>query len=132
MVSAAQVANCVYVVPSYRAALLHGGTRTLSVRSEACVGLRPTHSLPPGRRWNIRHGMLRRGRVKWVRRTAKGRRLKREGNTRMPAKIQANHPASQTTKQKSKPPAPRSRKNEYRRQASTPKASQTTPPNYEI
>jgi hypothetical protein len=25
------------------------------VRSEACVALRPTHSLPPGRQWNIRH-----------------------------------------------------------------------------
>src|SRR6266702_6112988 len=73
MVSAAQVANCVQVVPSYRAALLHGGTRALSVRSEACVALRPTHSLPPGQRWNIRHGVRRRGCMKWVMRIERER-----------------------------------------------------------
>ena len=33
---AAQVANCVQVVASYSLALLQGGTRALSVRSEAC------------------------------------------------------------------------------------------------
>ncbi len=52
----------------YSLALLQGGTRALSVRSEACEVLRPTHSLPPGRPWNIWHGVLRRGRVKRVRR----------------------------------------------------------------
>src|ERR1700757_814321 len=41
------------------------------VRSEACEALRPTHSLPPGRPWNIWHGMLQRGCVKRVRRSFK-------------------------------------------------------------
>ena len=36
MVCAAQVANCVQVVASYKLALLQGGTRVLSVRSGAC------------------------------------------------------------------------------------------------
>ncbi len=31
----------------------------------------PTHSLPPGRPWNIWYGMLRRGSVKRVRRSAR-------------------------------------------------------------
>ncbi len=35
MVCAAQVANCVQVVAAYSLALLQGGTRALSVRSEA-------------------------------------------------------------------------------------------------
>src|SRR6266702_7273965 len=71
MVCAAQVANCVQVVATYTLALLHGGTRALSVRSEACVARRPTYSLPPGRRRNIRRGTLRRGRAKRVRRTVR-------------------------------------------------------------
>src|SRR6202008_492823 len=68
---AAQGANCVSVVASYRLALLQGGTRALSGRSEACEVLGPTHSLPPGRRWNIWRGMMQRGCVKRVRRTAR-------------------------------------------------------------
>ena len=36
MVRAAQVANCVQVVASYSLALLQGGTRAQSVRSEGC------------------------------------------------------------------------------------------------
>ena len=71
MINAAQVANCVQVVASNRIALLQGGTHALSVRSEACEVLRPTHSLPPGRRWNIWHGMMPRRCVKRVRRTAR-------------------------------------------------------------
>ncbi|SKC80341.1 hypothetical protein SAMN06266956_3534 [Paraburkholderia hospita] len=43
----------------------------LSVRSEACVALRPTHSLPPGRQRNIWQGMLQRGCVKRVMRVFK-------------------------------------------------------------
>jgi hypothetical protein len=39
------------------------------VRSEACVVLRPTHSLPHGRQRNIWHGTLQRGRVEQVRRS---------------------------------------------------------------
>jgi len=58
VVSAAQVANCVQVVPSYGSALLLGGTRALLARSEACGVQRPTHSLPPVRPWTIWHGML--------------------------------------------------------------------------
>jgi len=69
MVCAAQVANCVSVVASYKVALLQGGTHALSVRSEGCEALRPTHSLPPGRPWNIWHGMVKRRCVKRVRRT---------------------------------------------------------------
>src|SRR6202007_185259 len=68
MVCAAQVANWVSVVASYKVALLQGGMRALSVRSEACEVLRPTHSLPPERPWNIWHGMLQRECVKGVRR----------------------------------------------------------------
>src|ERR1700751_3760031 len=71
MVCAAQVANCVQVVASYRVALLQGGTHALSARSEACEALRPTHSLPPGRRWTIWHGMVKRGCVKRVMRSAR-------------------------------------------------------------
>ena len=41
------------------------------VRSEAREALRPTHSLPPGRRWTIWHGMLKRGSAKRVRRSAR-------------------------------------------------------------
>jgi len=55
---AAQVANGVQVVAPQRVALLRGGTRALSVRSEACGALGPTHSLPPGRPWTIWHGVL--------------------------------------------------------------------------
>ncbi|CAG9269120.1 hypothetical protein PCAR4_800034 [Paraburkholderia caribensis] len=55
---AATAANCVQVVASYSLPLLQGGTRALSVRSEACGAPGPTHSLPPGRPWNIRHGTL--------------------------------------------------------------------------
>ena len=40
-----------------------------SVRSEACEVLRPTHSLPPGRRRNIGHGVPQRGPVEQVRRS---------------------------------------------------------------
>ncbi len=40
MIWAAQVANCVWVVAPYNLALLHGGMRVLSVRSEACEALR--------------------------------------------------------------------------------------------
>ena len=44
------------------------GRMPLSVRSEACGALGPTHSLPPGRRRNIWHGVLQRGYLKRVRR----------------------------------------------------------------
>src|SRR5689334_13196089 len=58
MVYAAQVANCVQVVASYSLVLLQGGARALSVRSDAWGVPGPTHSLPPGRRWTVWHGVL--------------------------------------------------------------------------
>ncbi|CAG9267909.1 hypothetical protein PCAR4_750058 [Paraburkholderia caribensis] len=58
MVCAAQVANCVQVVAPDSLALLQLGAHALSVRSEAGGVLRPTHSLPPGRRWNVWWGVM--------------------------------------------------------------------------
>ena len=40
-----------------------------SVRSDTRIARKPTHSLPPGRRWDIWHGMPQRGCVKRVRRS---------------------------------------------------------------